>query len=61
MEEFDFETLGGLVFHLAGEIPSPGDELTHGRLQLRVESVEGNRIREVLVTLLPETETTDQE
>lgn len=61
MEEFDFETLGGLVFHLAGEIPSPGDELTHGRLQLRVESVEGNRIREVLVTLLPEREAAEEE
>ena len=60
-EEFDFETLGGLVFHLAGEIPSPGDELTHRRLQLCVESVEGNRIREVLVTLLPEKETAEEE
>jgi CBS domain containing-hemolysin-like protein len=59
-EEFDFETLGGLVFHLAGDVPSSGDELTHGRLQLRVESVEGNRIREVLVTLLPETETAEE-
>ena len=59
-EQFDFETLGGLVFDLAGEIPSPGDELSYGRLQLRVESVEENRIREVLVTLLPETETTEE-
>ena len=60
-EEFDFETLGGLVFHLGGEIPTPGVELTYGRMQLRVESVEENRIRHVLVTLLPETETADEE
>ena len=60
-EEFDFETLGGLVFHLAGEIPSPGDVFTHGRLQLRVESVEQHRIRHVLVTLLPEKETAEEE
>ena len=26
-EEFDFETLGGLIFHLTGAVPAPGDVL----------------------------------
>ncbi|HLT46849.1 MAG TPA: hemolysin family protein [Rubricoccaceae bacterium] len=55
-EAFDFETLGGLIFHLTGAVPAPGDEVRYGRLQLRVEDVEQNRIRDVLVTLLPEPE-----
>ncbi len=59
-DDFDFESLGGLVFHLAGEVPSPGDELTHGRLRLNVESVEENRIQYVLVTLLPEAEAAEK-
>jgi CBS domain containing-hemolysin-like protein len=53
-EAFDFETLGGLIFHLAGAVPAPGDAMGYGRLQLRVETVEQNRIMDVLVTLLPE-------
>jgi CBS domain containing-hemolysin-like protein len=53
-EAFDFETLGGLIFHLTGAVPAPGDEVGYERLHLRVESVEQNRIKDVLVTLLPE-------
>ena len=48
-EDFDFETLGGLFFHLTGEIPDEGDEATYGPLTLRVEEVENNRIKRVLV------------
>ncbi|MEM1055008.1 MAG: hemolysin family protein [Bacteroidota bacterium] len=52
-ETFDFETLGGLILHVTGEVPSPGDEIEYERLQLRVEGVEENRIREVRVTVAP--------
>ncbi len=55
-EDFDFETLGGLIFHLAGEVPSPGDEFVYGRLRLEVEALEDNRIQHVLATLLTEAE-----
>jgi CBS domain containing-hemolysin-like protein len=55
-EDFDFETLGGLIFHLTGAVPAPGDVVQYARLQMRVEHVEQNRIRDVLVTLLPEPE-----
>ena len=58
-EAFDFETLGGLIFHLAGAVPAPGDEVDYERLHLRVETVEQNRIRDVLVTRLPEPEPAD--
>ena len=54
---FDFETLGGLILHLAGDIPSPGDEVRHEGLLFRVESVEDNRILDVRVETVPEPET----
>ncbi len=43
-DQFDFETLGGLMFHLAGEIPNPGDTFRHGTLHFTVEEVENNRV-----------------
>ena len=46
---FDFETLGGLILHLTGDIPEAGDEVTYEGLHLRVESVEDNRILDVRV------------
>ena len=48
-ESFDFETLGGLIFHLTGDIPSEGEEIDYGRLTMQVETVENNRIRHVHV------------
>ena len=50
-EQFDFETLGGLIFHLAREIPDQGDTFTHEHLQLEVAEVDNNRIVQVRVTL----------
>ena len=46
-EQFDFETLGGLIFHLAREIPGEGDMFEHGPLHLTVGGVENNRILQV--------------
>ena len=54
--DFDFETLGGLILHLAGDIPQPGDEVTHAGLQFHVEEVEENRILGVRVEPLSEPE-----
>lgn len=48
-DEFDFETLGGLILHLVGDIPEPGAEVEHEGLRFLVESVEGNRIVDVRV------------
>lgn len=52
--EFDFETLGGLVFDQMGEVPEPGDEVSYERFDMEVLSVDENRITEVRVTLQPE-------
>ncbi len=52
-ESFDFETLGGLVFHLAGDIPTVGFEATFDRLHLVVDSVDNNRIGWVRVRCIP--------
>jgi len=48
-ESFDFETLGGLILHVLGQIPKPGDEITYGPLLLRVETVDNHRIGQVWV------------
>ena len=43
-ESFDFETLGGLIYNLAGDIPQKGYEVTYDRLHMTVDSVIDNRI-----------------
>ncbi|MEM1115986.1 MAG: hemolysin family protein [Bacteroidota bacterium] len=53
-DAFDFETLGGLILHVAGDIPEAGDEVAYERLQLRVEAVEDNRIQHVRVEVGPD-------
>lgn len=54
--DFDFETLGGLVYHLAGDIPQVNDEYQHRQLLLQVDSVNNRRIGEVRINVLPEEE-----
>lgn len=53
-EAFDFETLGGLIFHCLGRIPDTGDEAVYQHLRMRVEEIENNRIKQVLLEVLPE-------
>ncbi|HEX5241503.1 MAG TPA: hemolysin family protein [Candidatus Limnocylindrales bacterium] len=55
-DEEEYDTIGGLVFHRVGGVPSPGDrvELPSG-LTLTVETTDGRRVGKVLVTRqLPE-------
>jgi len=52
-EEYDFETLGGLIFHLTGKIPQEGDEIEFESLKIRVEAVDNHRIGQVLVEFGP--------
>ncbi|MCY3487559.1 MAG: hypothetical protein OXH34_03890, partial [Bacteroidetes bacterium] len=54
-DTYTFETLGGLIFHLAGDIPEPGFTTTHGQLDLSVEEVENNRIRLVHIRVRNDT------
>ncbi|MCY4223560.1 MAG: hemolysin family protein [Bacteroidetes bacterium] len=55
-DDYEFETLGGLIFQLAGDIPEPGFTTIHHQLELSVVEVENNRIRLVDVRLLEDSD-----
>ncbi len=46
----DSDTLGGFLFTLFGHVPEVGESVEHGNLKLRVEKLDGRRIRKVQVT-----------
>ncbi|MDX1642637.1 MAG: hemolysin family protein [Balneolaceae bacterium] len=45
----EFETLGGLVYHLTERIPNVGERVTYKNLELTVHSVKNNRVRKLRV------------
>ncbi len=51
-EEYDFETLGGFMYHLAREIPKMGDTFEHENVMYEIAEVEGHRILHVKMTRL---------
>ena len=48
-EEDEFETLGGLIYHLTESLPVVGERITYKNLELTVHSVKNNRIKKVRV------------
>ncbi len=52
-DEDEYDTVGGLVYHRVGGIPSPGDEVRVDGLRLTVESTDGRRVGKVLVVREP--------
>ena len=40
----EIDTVGGLVFHMVGHLPSKGEEVVVANLKFKVEGVEGTRI-----------------
>ena len=60
-DDYDFETLGGLILHLTGDIPTPGDEIEHEGLRFFVETVEQNRIQNVRIETLTPPDPIDDE
>ncbi|MEX2573281.1 MAG: CNNM domain-containing protein [Balneolaceae bacterium] len=52
-QEDDFETLGGLIYHLSERIPNVGERFTYRGLELTVHSVRNNRVKKLRVRLLP--------
>ncbi len=50
----EFETVGGLIYDLVGGVPPEGKVLTRGPLRLTVIKMDGQRIAEIKVELLPE-------
>jgi CBS domain containing-hemolysin-like protein len=49
IEQQDFETVGGLLFAILGEIPQPGDEVTYQHLKFTVLHADKHRIVTVRV------------
>ena len=50
----EYDTVGGLVYHRIGGVPSPGDAIEVDGLRLTVESTDGRRVGKVLVTRMLE-------
>ncbi len=46
----EYDTVGGLMYHRIGGVPSPGDRVDVDGLQLVVETTDGRRVGKVLVT-----------
>lgn len=50
----EWDTVGGLMLGLAGEIPKEGQSVLHENIRLTAEKVVGRRIKSVLITREPE-------
>ncbi len=48
-DDDEYDTVGGLVYHRIGGVPSPGDEIHLDGLRLTVETTDGRRVGKVLV------------
>ena len=46
----EYDTVGGLMYHRIGGVPSPGDTVDVEDLRLTVETTDGRRVGKVLVT-----------
>jgi len=49
----EYDTIGGLVYHRIGGVPSPGDRIEVDGLTLTVETTDGRRVGKVLVVRRP--------
>jgi len=48
-DDDEFETLGGLVYHLTERIPNVGERMNYKNLELTVHSVKNNRVKKLRV------------
>jgi putative hemolysin len=49
----EYDTVGGLVYHRVGSVPSPGDRVELDGITLTVESTDGRRVGKVLAVRRP--------
>ena len=56
----EWDTIGGLMLGLLGEIPDEGQEVTFRNLRFTAERVNGRRISKILITREPEPEDAPQ-
>ncbi len=54
LEDVEFNTLGGLIYHEYGDVPQANTELEYSGLRLRVLDMDGQRIEKVQVEVLRE-------
>jgi CBS domain containing-hemolysin-like protein len=60
LPEGDWDTIGGLMFHLLGRVPISGETAECEGFVLRAESVEGRRIGAVRIDSVNQPETTEE-
>jgi putative hemolysin len=53
-DEEEYDTVGGLLYHRIGGVPSPGDRIELDGLTLTVETTDGRRVGKVLVVRRPD-------
>ncbi len=51
-EEDEYETLGGLIYHLTESLPTVGERVIYQNMELTIHSVNNNRIRKVRVKVI---------
>ncbi len=52
-DEDEYDTIGGLIFHRLGDVPSPGDTVAVDGLTLTVETTDGRRVGKVRAVRSP--------
>ena len=52
-DEDEYDTIGGLVYHRVGGVPSPGDRVDLDGVTLTVETTDGRRVGKVLAVRRP--------
>ncbi len=52
-EEYEYETIGGFVYNLAGKVPVAGEKVEYENLVFTVETLAGRRISKILITKKP--------
>jgi putative hemolysin len=55
-DEDEYDTIGGLIYHRIGGVPSPGDTVAVNGLTLTVETTDNRRVGKVLVVRKPKTD-----
>lgn len=54
LPEDEFETVGGVIYDIVGSLPEEGTTVDYECLKLTATKIDGQRIRRVLVEILPE-------
>jgi putative hemolysin len=60
-DEEEYDTVGGLMYHRVGGVPSPGDTVQVDGLTLTVETTDGRRVGKVLVVRQPKGDRSDDD